>query len=111
MDHNEMSGAFACYCGPAVEGRRASFRLRRRRRYVAAQSIEPRTEEWMPTRPTILVVVDDAELRGRLAEHLRRRYEPDYAIAAAPGVEAVTMLTSGQLAPLRTSTAACQVLV
>jgi hypothetical protein len=39
----------------------------------------------MPTRPTILIVVDDAELRGRLAEHLRRRYEPDYAIAAAPG--------------------------
>jgi thioredoxin reductase (NADPH) len=33
-------------------------------------------------------------------EHLRRRYEPDYGIAAVPGVEAVPTLTRGELAPL-----------
>ena len=48
----------------------------------------------MRARPTILIVTDDVETRGSLAEHVLRRYEPDYAIAAVSGVQAQAMLAS-----------------
>ena len=51
-------------------------------------------------RPTILIVTDDLEVRERLADHLRRRYEPDYDIAAVAGASAQTFLTSDEQVPL-----------
>jgi thioredoxin reductase (NADPH) len=50
--------------------------------------------------PTILIVTDDLEVRHRLADHVRRRFEADYEIAAVPGAEARVMVASGELAPL-----------
>jgi thioredoxin reductase (NADPH) len=51
----------------------------------------------MDRRPTLLTVGDDARLRDRLADDLRRRYEPDYLVVTASGEEARSLSASAEL--------------
>ena len=50
--------------------------------------------------PTLLVVDDDAGVREPLAEDLRRRYEPDFAVVAAAADEARHRVAAGELSRL-----------